>query len=248
MSDNSERLGGFVRDLGEAARSNPVSAALIGMGAVWLLTSQSRRGEEIIRRTGIDRLPNVARDAWEGASSNFRSGAETVQDAARGATDAVRERGGEVADQVAQAGKRLSSAAADYADDLPNQAGSLLDDVRANLGELFRSQPLAIGAVGLAIGAAIAASFPTTETEAEYLGETSDFVKDKASEFAGEQVERVTEVGKKVAAAVADEAQQQGLTGEGLKAAATDLSNKANRVAQAAAGRVAPRPDNPGSL
>jgi len=248
MTDSSERLGGFVGDLAEAARSNPVSAALIGMGAVWLLTSQSRRGEEIIRRTGIDRLPNVARDAWEGASSNFHAGAETVQDAAKSAADAVRERGGEVADQVAQAGKRLSSAAADYADDLPNQAGSLLDDVRANLGELFRSQPLAIGAVGLAIGAAIAASFPTTEIEGEYLGETSDFVKDKASEFAGEQVERVTEVGKKVAEAVADEAQQQGLTGDGLKAAATGLSNKASRVAQAAAGRVAPRPDNPGSL
>src|SRR5205823_5215559 len=92
-------------------------------------------------------------------------------------------------------------------------------------------QPLAIGAVGLAIGAAIAAAFPTTETEAEYLGETSDFVKDKASELAGEGSERATEV----AEAVADEARQQGLTTEGLKAAATDLSNKASRVAETAA-------------
>jgi len=88
--------------------------------------------------------------------------------------------------------------------------------------------------VGLAIGAAIAASLPTTETEAEYLGETSDFVKEKASELAGEQVERATEVGQKVATAVADEAQQQGLTAEGLKATAADLSKKAGRVAEAA--------------
>jgi hypothetical protein len=88
--------------------------------------------------------------------------------------------------------------------------------------------------VGLAIGAAIAASLPTTETEAEYLGETSNFVKEKASELAGEQVERATEVGEKVAKAVADEARQQGLTGEGLKATAADLSNKASRVAKAA--------------
>jgi hypothetical protein len=234
MSDNSERLGGFVRDLGDAARSNPVSAALIGMGAVWLLTSQSRRGEELIRRTGMDRLPDVARDAWEGASSNLRSGAENVRDAARDAADTVRERGGEVADQVTQAGKRLSRAAADYTEEWPDRAGSLLDDVRGNLSDLFRSQPLAIGAVGLAIGAAIAASFPVTETETEYLGETSDFVKDKASEIAGEQVQRATEVGNKVAEAIADEARQQGLTGDGLKAAATDLSNKAGRVAGAA--------------
>jgi hypothetical protein len=230
MSDNSERLGGFVRDLGDAARSNPVSAALIGMGTVWLLTSQSRRGEELIRRTGMHRLPDVARDAWEGARSNLRSGAENVRDAA----DTVRERGGEVVDQVTQAGKRLSRAAADYTEEWPDRPGSLLDDVRGNLSDLFRSQPLAIGAVGLAIGAAIAASFPVTETETEYLGETSDFVKDKASEIAGEQVQRATEVGKKVAEAVADEARQQGLTGDGLKAAATDLSNKAGRVAGAA--------------
>jgi len=234
MSDNSERLGGFVRDLGDAARSNPVSAALIGMGAVWLLTSQSRRGEELIRRTGMDRLPDAARDAWEGASSNLRSGAENVRDAARDAADTARERGSEVADQVTQAGKRLSRAAADYTEEWPDRAGSLLDDVRGNISDLFRSQPLAIGAVGLAIGAAIAASFPVTETETEYLGETSDFVKDKASEIAGEQVQRATEVGKKVAEAVADEARQQGLTGDGLKAAANDLSNKAGRVAGAA--------------
>jgi hypothetical protein len=233
MSDSSERLGGFVRDLGEAARSNPVSAALIGMGAVWLLTSQSRRGEELFRRTGMDRLPDTARATWEGASSNLRSGMENVQDAARGAADTVRERGGEVADQVAQAGKRLSRAAADYTEEWPGRAGSLLEDVRGNISDLFRSQPLAIGAVGLAIGAAIAASFPVTETETEYLGETSDFVKDKASEIAGEQVQRATEVGKKVAEAVVDEARQQGLTGDGVKAAATDLSNKAGRVAGA---------------
>ena len=234
MSDNSERLGGFVRDLGEAARSNPVSAALIGIGAVWLLTSQSRRGEELIRRTGMDRLPDFARDAWEGAESNFRSGAENIQDAARGAADTFRERGSEVAHQVTQAGKWLSRAAADYTEEWPDRAGNLLEDVRGNIRDLFRSQPLAIGAVGLAIGAAIAASFPVTETETEYLGETSDFVKDKASEIAGEQVQRATEVGKKVAEAVADEARQQGLTGDGLKAAATDLSNKTGRVAGAA--------------
>jgi hypothetical protein len=71
---------------------------------------------------------------------------------------------------------------------------------------------------------AIVSSFPTTETEAEYLGETSDFVRGKAGEIAGEQIERATEVGKKVADAVADEARQ---TVDVLKAAATDLSSKA---------------------
>jgi hypothetical protein len=153
-----------------------------------------------------------------------------------GAAGAVFNRGNEAADRVMQAGQRLTRTAADYADDLPERASNLFDDVRGGMSDLFQSQPLAIGAVGLAIGAAIAASFPTTETEADYLGETSDFVKCKASAIAGEQVERATEVGKKVAEAVADEARRQGLTVDGLKAAATDLSNKAGRVVGAVDG------------
>lgn len=236
MSGNSDRLGEFVRDLGDAARRNPLSAALIGAGAVWLFASHSPGGTDLIRRSGIDRLPDKAREAWEGAGSNLRAGAEMVRDTASDATEAAFDRGNEVADQVVQAGRRLTRTASDYADDLPERASNLFDDLRGGMSDLFQSQPLAIGAVGIAIGAAIAASFPTTDTETEYLGETSDFVKDKASAIAGEQVERVTEVGKKVAEAVADEARQQGLTvNDGLKAAA-DLSSKAGRVAGVVTG------------
>jgi len=227
MNSGSERVGGFVRDLGEAARSNPISAALIGMGAVWLFASPSQRGAELIKRSGIDRLPDAARDAWEGSSSSIRETADV-------ATDTVRRHGGRTLDKMADAGKRLVKSASESMDDLPDRAADLVDDTKDSLVELFKSQPLAIGAMGLAIGAAIAAAFPTTETEAEYLGESSEFIKQKAGELAGEQVERATEVGQKVADAVADEARQQGLTVEGLKSTATQLSDKAARVADAA--------------
>lgn len=227
MNSGSERMGGFVRDLGDAARNNPISAALIGMGAVWLFASRSQRGAELIKRSGIDRLPDAARDAWAGASSNIR---ETADEA----TDTVRRHGGRAVDQMTEAGKRLVQSASESVDDLPDRAADLVDDAKDSLTQLFKSQPLAIGAMGLAIGAVIAAAFPTTETEAEYLGETSEFIKQKAGELAGEKVERIVEVGEKVADAVADEARQQGLTVDGLKSVATELSDKAGRVAEAA--------------
>jgi len=227
MNSGSERMGGFVRDLGDAARNNPISAALIGMGAVWLFASRSQRGAELIKRSGIDRLPDAARDAWAGASSNIR---ETADEA----TDTVRRHGGRAVDQMTEAGKRLVQSASESVDDLPDRAADLVDDARDSLTQLFKSQPLAIGAMGLAIGAAIAAAFPTTETEAEYLGDTSEFIKQKAGELAGEKVERIVEVGEKVADAVAVEARQQGLTVDGLKSVATELSDKAGRVAEAA--------------
>jgi len=234
MNSGSERAGGFIRDLGEAARRNPISAALIGMGAIWLLASRSERGTELIRRSGIDRLPEAARDAWEGTSSNLRAGARAVSDTVGETTDILRRQGSEAVDRITETGGRFARDAADYVEDLPDRAGGLFGDARDRLTDLFKSQPLAIGAAGLAIGAAIAASLPTTEAENEYLGESSELIKQTVGEIAGEQVERATEMGKQVANTVADEARKQGLTTEGIKSAATDLSKKAASVGEAA--------------
>jgi hypothetical protein len=67
-----------------------------------------------------------------------------------------------------------------------------LEFVRGNLGDLFDAQPLALGAVGMvigAVGAGIAASLPQTDLENSYLGETSETVR--VTETAEEQVERL---------------------------------------------------------
>ena len=90
----------------------------------------------------------------------------------------------------------------------------MLDTVRSNLTEVFRAQPLALGAIGLAIGAGIAAALPPTEVEATYLGETSDAVKAKATEVASEQADHATKVAGAVIGAVSEEARRQGLTME----------------------------------
>jgi hypothetical protein len=36
MSEVEEKISGFIDSLGDAARRNPLSAALIGMGVLWL--------------------------------------------------------------------------------------------------------------------------------------------------------------------------------------------------------------------
>jgi hypothetical protein len=213
MNDTTERSSDFVQDLGDAIRKNPLSAALIGMGAVWLLSSRG--------------VADAARGAWQGHGKALREGAQAT-------ADVVRDHGSQAADQLSDAGISLASSAREYAHSAPDFAGNLLGDTRANLGELFRSQPLALGAVGLAIGAAVAASLPTSELERTHLGDSSDFVKQKASEFAGEHTQRAVEIGKKVVDAVADEARQQGITVEALTASANDVSSKVARVASAA--------------
>jgi len=51
---------------------------------------------------------------------------------------------------------------------------------------------LALGAIGLAIGAGIAAALPKTEVEDVYLGQVSQTVKTQAAEIAGQQIEKAT--------------------------------------------------------
>jgi hypothetical protein len=134
---------------------------------------------------------------------------------------------------VSEKGGEFAESMTEYAHAVPDLAGNLLDDVRSNMSELFRSQPLALGAVGLAIGAAIAASIPVTETETEYLGDTSDFVKQKASEIVAEKARDAVNLGERVVDAVSDEARLQGLTTDGLKSAGSEMAKKISRVVDA---------------
>lgn len=175
-----------------------------------------------------------ARDAWEGATSAWRFGGQSLRVGTEPTADSLRDRGSQAVDRLSAAGTSVANSAREYADTAPDFAGNLIDDARENLTELFRAQPLALGAVGLAIGAAVAASLPTSELEGTYFGASSDFVKQKAGEIAGEQTQRAVDIGKKVVDAVADEASQQGLTVDGLKTTARDLSDKVSRIADAA--------------
>ena len=100
---------------------------------------------------------------------------------------------------------------------------------------------MALGAIGLAIGAGIAAALPSSKVEAAYLGETSDTVKAKAAEFAAEQTARATTVAEGVMGAVTEEARKEGLTVEGAKSAVGDISAKVGRVVDAAGMSISER-------
>ena len=238
MSDISEKGSDFIRDLGDAARKNPLSAALIGMGVLWLFTGSRpvERAEEIVRRTGgFNRIPDAAGDAFEAARSTFRMGADSIGESVTSATDALRDRSANAIDSAARFGRDYADTASEYV------SSEMFDTVRSNLTELFRARPLALGAIGLAIGAGIAAALPPSEAEAACFGETSDAVKAKAAEFAAEQTARATTIAEGVMGAVTEEARKEGLTVEGAKSAVGDISAKLGRVVDAAGNGISER-------
>jgi hypothetical protein len=221
MNQKTESGASFVGDLRDAAARNPVSAALIGMGVLWMLTgakSPAAAGNAL-RSAGLNRIP----DALDDARSGLKEKAGSVAAAATSALDAVRERGASSFDDVAEA---------------MAQPSAVIDTARDGLTELFRSQPLALGAIGLAIGAGIAAALPKTEVEDAYLGEASQTVKTQAAEIAGQQVEKATALASDVVDAAAAEARKQGLTLDGAKAAAEDIKGRVGRVVDTAKNSV----------
>jgi hypothetical protein len=114
----------------------------------------------------------------------------------------------------------------------------IFDTARENLTELFRTQPLVLGAIGIAIGAGIAAALPKTDIEENYLGKASEAIKTQASEMAGHQVETVTNLASDVIEAASAEARKQGLTSDGAKAVVEDITRRVGRVVDAAKTEV----------
>ena len=243
MSDISERGSDFIRDLGNAARKNPLSAALIGTGVLWLFTGRRpvERAEDFVRRTGFDRIAGGTGNAFEAAGSTFRAGADSIGEQVTSAKDARRDRGADALDSATRFRRDYADAASDYARPIPGAGAEMFDTARSNLTELFRTQPLALGAIGLAIGAGIAAALPSSEVETAYLGETSDTVKAKATEFVAEQTHRATTVAEGVMGAVTEEARKEGLTLEGAKSTVGDISAKVGRVVDAAGKGISER-------
>lgn len=236
MTEVLERSSSFVRDLGEAARENPVSAVLIGMGALWLFGG----GAFAIARSTADRtaadddwMPNspggVSRERNAAVDSGSKLGANVTSAAEKLKTNASA-----AIESASRFGREQAKTVSHYARSIPDSGAEMVGSFRASLTELFESQPLALGAIGLAIGAGIAAAVPVTKTESEYLGEASDTFKEKVKQFADEQSTRAGEVANEALKSAAEEAQRQGLTVGEAKSAADEVSNKVGRVADAA--------------
>ena len=86
-----------------------------------------------------------------------------------------------------------------------------------NLKETFERQPLLLGAIGLAIGAGMAAAVPSTEMERDFAGDTAAKLTADAKEFAGTQVDKAKAVASRTLEAVKDESEEQGLTADAAK-------------------------------
>lgn len=109
---------------------------------------------------------------------------------------------------------------------------------QSNIADLMHRQPLVLGAIGLGVGAAMAAALPPTAVEADLLGQASADLQTRTREVAGAVTERVADLADGVTTAITKEAEAQGLTPESLKQSASEAGRKVQNVVAHSAERL----------
>ena len=203
---------GFLDELVAAVKENPLAAALIGGGAFWLLA-------------GDERLKRAARSATAAASPMVEIGARNVRAATSelrrtaapptapemdhaGFGETVSAAGGAASDAISGAvdniKDRFDDGAAYARENLAKPGKEALMKAQSSLSELLERQPLVLGAVGLAIGAAIAGAFQTSDIENELVGQLSDQVKADLNTRAGAVSQSLREASDTLKAEISD--------------------------------------------
>jgi hypothetical protein len=177
----------FVSNLGGSVKTNPLPVALVGIGIAWLMATGNRKPSYDYMQSESSG-PGMMQRASEGMSSAKDSLSQNARSA--------RERVGQMGQTARQQVDRLKGQA---------------QRARSGYDHLVREQPLALGAIGLAIGACLAAVAPRTRQEDELMGEASDRLTEQAKEAGKEQLEKAQHIATKARDAAVAEAKQEGV-------------------------------------
>jgi hypothetical protein len=206
-----------------AWKKNPEGILLLAAGCALLLRSGSSPLAAAASSLAAD-----GRESESGRVGRMTEGAKNyTRDAAQYASD--------IAEQTGQAAQSYASTAADYAGQAKRAIGeqservfeqarstaqSTLSTAQSTLDRVIQEQPLLVAMAGLAAGAAVAATFRTTEIEKQTLGPIGEQVTE-AAQRVGEQVkDAAAEAGGKLKEA----AEQRGLTPDGMKEMAKEVA------------------------
>ena len=210
----------FFDSLAAAVRENPLAAALIGGGAFWLLAGTDRlksaassataavspivdagasnvraAASKLVSTSAPSTVPDLDHNGSFHVADTLRETASAASDAMAEAADKVR---GHFGDGVAFAKENLSS----FGNSLPGKEN--FKKAQSSLTDVLERQPLALGVVGLAIGAAVAGAFRSSDIENQSVGELSDTVKADLNRRAGAVSQSLVEASDTLKAELGD--------------------------------------------
>jgi len=197
-------------------KKNPLPLALIGLGA-GLLAYQSYSSKSSYRGNGGTYRKNLYDDrsratnyAVTGSSSKGigQTASQTMQgvtDKASSALESVSSSAGAAYDSVTGAVGKAYTGAGDIAHQAYDRAGEYGNLAYEKYDQYIEENPLAVGAIALAVGAAIGFSIPSTNYEGKLMGDARENLVQRAQEAADTLVEKAKHVAVEAGQTIKDE-------------------------------------------
>ncbi len=197
-------------------RNNPFPLALIGLGT-GLLVYQSFAGSKARSRNGGNGRRLYDGGPGERGRSTFDSARETVKDVTERAYDGLTEKAGAAMESVSStAGTAIDSVtgavstaytgAGEFAHRAYDRAGEYGSMAHEKYDHYLEENPLALGAVAVAVGAAVGFAIPATRYEGKLMGEARENLIERAQEAAGSLVDKAKQVASEAGQTIKDEA------------------------------------------
>jgi hypothetical protein len=173
-------------------------------------------------------------DRAKATAASAREKADELRQRARDAAHDARTRAGDLSDEARAAMARAGRGVSDRARRTRDSAGRYGRRAQRGFLNTLHEQPLVLGAIGLAVGAALGSALPSTEREDRLMGDTRDRLKRRAVDAGREQMDKASAAAGAAYDAARDEAERQGLTPEDGRSAVEAARQKVERVAEAA--------------
>ena len=212
-SDATETVREAGSGIVETITRNPIPAAMAAIGLGWLAMNrrQSNRGSWTRYPygsgygSGASRWSDEARGSGSRDSDyeQFGSSAQIAGTTGHGGGPGeligqAQERAGEVADRVGRKVDETAQQVGQMAEQVPSQVRTLTQDLGDQASRMFESNPLAVGAIAVAVGTAVGLAMPVSDAERRMIGQPARQALSKAEDVASEKLEQVEQQARDV--------------------------------------------------
>jgi hypothetical protein len=219
-------------------KQNPEAFLVLAAGCALLLrpggTASRQTGDyrndrwsDESRLTAVrDRTAAAARNAASDLQDRVKDAATAVSQKASDYATALSDTAGAISEQATGYVASLSDQANDWGRSVADETARMGNRVRSStqdgLGRMVKEQPLAVAALGIAAGAAIAALLPPTRVERDALRPLGDVAKGAVAAGLAQVKDAASATGDQLQNA----AQRRGLSAEGIK----DMAREATQT------------------
>lgn len=168
--------GEFFQNLGTTLKNNPVPTVLTGLGLAWLAMNQNKPFNPGTPSAGPglgEKLSGAAGQV-SSALSHANQRLHTAADKAMAKGTSIKEKATDLSHRASDSVDSTSGAIGDNAHAIADQISTQAGQLKARFDHVLKEQPLVLAAVGIALGAVLGASLPTTRKEDDLMGKASD--------------------------------------------------------------------------